>query len=122
MQFGFGLDEDEDGDVVIHNLKPGSPAFKSGEMNKGDKIQTVQWEGKEPIDVAGAGGSELSEILSASNHEKLILTVKKADGAISHVTLAKEKAEPGEDDNKVKSFLLKGNKTDGLYFFTCILH
>jgi carboxyl-terminal processing protease len=113
LQFGFGLKEDEAGDVVIQKLKPGSPAFKSGQLNKGDKIQSVQWEGKEPIDVSGAGGRELSEILSASNHEKLILTVKKADGAISHVTLAKEKAEPGEDDNKVKSFLLKGTKTIG---------
>jgi len=113
MQFGFKLDEDEDGEVVIDNLKPGSPAFKSGEMNKGDKIQTVQWEGKEPIEVSDASPAELSEILSADNHEKLNITIKKADGTIRHVSLMKEKAEPGDDDNRVKSFLLKGKKTIG---------
>ena len=113
MQFGFKLDEDNDGDAVIENLKPGSPAFKSGQLNKGDKIQAVQWDGKEPIDVSGAGSRELNDILSSNNHEKIILTIKKEDGTITHVTLAKEKAEPDEDDNRVKSFLLKGNKTLG---------
>jgi len=80
MQFGFQLDEDDEGDAVIENLKPGSPAFKSGQINKGDKIQFVQWDGREPIDVSGAGSRELNEILSTSNHEKIILTIKKADG------------------------------------------
>ena len=113
MQFGFQLDEDDEGDAVIENLKPGSPAFKSGQINKGDKIQFVQWDGREPIDVSGAGSRELNEILSTSNHEKIILTIKKADGTITHVNLAKEKAAPDEDDNKVKGFLLKGAKTIG---------
>jgi carboxyl-terminal processing protease len=113
LQFGFKLNEDDDGDVVIDNLKPGSPAFKSGQLNKGDKIQTIQWEGKEPIDVSGASPAELNQMLGANNHEKLTLTIKKADGTISHVSLVKEKAETGDDDNKVKSFLLKGKKIIG---------
>jgi len=113
MLFGFQLGEDDEGSAIIENLKPGSPAFKSGQLNKGDKIQYVQWEGKEPIDVSGAGSRELNEILGASNHEKVILTVKKADGSITRVTLAKEKTAPDEDDNKVKGFLLKGAKTLG---------
>src|SRR5207249_2443164 len=37
-EFGFEVDEADDEGVVISNLKPGSPAFKSGLLNKGDKL------------------------------------------------------------------------------------
>ena len=38
MAFGFTLKEEEDGSVKIGNLAPGSPALKSGQLNKADKI------------------------------------------------------------------------------------
>jgi len=41
MAFGFMLDEAEDGTVVINDIEPGSPAFKSGQINKGDKIESI---------------------------------------------------------------------------------
>ena len=113
LQFGFNLAESDDGAVTINNLKPGSPAFKSGQLNKGDKIQSIQWEGQEPIDVSGAGPDEINAMLDAANHTKLLLTVKKADGTLSKVGLAKEKAAGGEEEDRVKSFLLKGSKTIG---------
>ncbi len=113
MQFGFQLTENKNGDMVINNLKPGSPAFKSGQLNKGDIIQAVQWEGKEAIDLSGADREELHEIMSASNHEKLVFTVRKADGTKTSVSLLKEKMEQEEDENRVKGFLLKGEKRLG---------
>ena len=51
--FGFTLKEDDDGSVKIESLAPGSPAFKSGQLNKGDKIESVQWKDQKPIDVGG---------------------------------------------------------------------
>ena len=112
--FGFGLDEDEDGDVEISNLVPGSPAYQSGLLNKGDKIVAVQWEGKEPIDVSGADAREIGGILDQSNHDKATLTVKKPDGSTREVPLMKKKMEAGEEDNnRVKSFVLKGKKNIG---------
>lgn len=114
FRFGFVIDSDEENDgVVITNLKPGSPAFKCGLLNKGDKIMALQWEGKERIDVADASRQEVGAILNASNHDKILITVKKADGAMREITLQKEGIDPGEDDNRVKSFLLKGDKTVG---------
>ena len=112
FRFGFALKEDENGGIIINELEPGSPAFKCGLLNKGDKFQTLQWEGQNAIDVSDASGNELGEILSQSNHDKLTITVKKADGALRTVTLMKEQTD-ADDDNKVKSFLLKGSKTFG---------
>lgn len=113
FQFGFRVDESKDEGVEIDNLKPGSPAYKSGMLNKGDKLQSLQWEGQKAIDVSDASAQEISQILSASNHDKLQISVKKADGTSRQVTLQKEKTTDAEDDNRVRSFLLKGTKTIG---------
>ena len=113
MAFGFTLDNDKDENVVINELKPGSPAFKSGQLNKGDKILSIQWEGKEPMDVSAAGIAEIGAALSASNHDNAKLKIRKADGSIKEVTLWKEMLEDEDDENKVKSYLLKGSKTIG---------
>ena len=112
FRFGFAIKEDDNGGVIINGLEPGSPAFKCGMLNKGDKFQTLQWEGQNVIDVSDASAHELGEIFSQSNHDKIMITVKKADGTIRTVTLMKEQSD-ADDDNKVKSFLLKGNKTVG---------
>jgi carboxyl-terminal processing protease len=82
-------------------------------LNKGDKIQSLQWEGQKPIDVSDASKEEVSQILSASNRDKMILTIKKADGTLREVTLQKEKATDDGDDGRVRSFILKGGKTIG---------
>lgn len=115
MQFGFSLNNDEVG-TSISRLLPGSPAYKSGQLNKGDKIEALQWEGKEVINVSDASSNEISSILSAGINEKLTITVKKADGSVRQVTLQKEKAVD-DDDDKVKSFILKGDKTIGFISF-----
>jgi len=60
-----------------------------------------------------AAPEELGRSLSLSNHDKAVFKVKKADGTIREVTLWKETVEDTQDNNKVKSFLLKGSKTFG---------
>jgi carboxyl-terminal processing protease len=121
--FGFTLEDnnnngdgnDDDG-VKITTLKPGSPAFKSGLLNKGDKIISLQWEGKDAIDVSDANAEEISKILDESNHDKITFTIKKSDGSLRQVTLKKEQEDEtktNDDENKVRSFLLKGNKIIG---------
>jgi len=114
MGFGFKLDEDENGRVSINELQAGSPAFKSGQLNQGDMIESVQWEGKQAIDVTTASIEEVVRILSVSNHDKAVLKIKKADGSTRNVSLFKEQLEADEADaEKVKSYLLKGVKTIG---------
>ncbi|MBS1933725.1 MAG: PDZ domain-containing protein, partial [Bacteroidetes bacterium] len=114
LEFGFSLNEDEDGNPQIGHLQPGSPAFASGQINEGDKILSIKWDNKDAIDVSDAGIEELNHILAASGGDRVTITVRKTDGTTKQVTLHKEKVDADdEDDNKVKGFLLKGNKTVG---------
>jgi len=112
MAFGFQFKEENDGTVKIDNIAPGSPAFKSGQINKGDRIKSIQWGNQQPIDVSSSNLQQLYDVLSMSNHDKATMRIQKPDGSERTVALYKEKIDDQEDD-KVKSFLLKGNKNIG---------
>jgi carboxyl-terminal processing protease len=112
MQFGFSLTQGKEG-VEIAKLKPGSPAYRCGQMNVGDRILSLQWEDMEVVDVSDASTEEVNEMLSGENQKKLTLTLKKNDGSVRKIILQKEKAVLDDDLGKVKSFLLKGKRTVG---------
>jgi len=114
LRFGFGLDENENGEVTIGNLQPGSSAFKSGAINAGDKIIAIQEPGKTNIDVSSYDLPQLDSTISETKTDKLFLTVKKPDGTSRQVTLYKERFATEEDEeDKVQSYVLKGSKNIG---------
>jgi carboxyl-terminal processing protease len=116
LSYGLSLNEDDDGHATVGRLEPGGPAFQSGSLNDGDKILSVRWDGKEPIDVSDAGAAELSRVLSAEGGDKLTLNIRKTDGTTRQVSLKKQKVNTqamDEEEDKVKGFLLKGASTIG---------
>lgn len=113
MVFGFSFNDSKDGFIVINRLQPGSPAFKCGLLSVGDKIVSIQWENSPVIDIINATAIELEDILSKENHAKATITFMKADGTKRQVVLQKELNTENEDEEKVKSYLLKGTKTIG---------
>ncbi len=109
FRFGFRMKEDKGGGVLIDNLQPGSPAFKSGKLNKGDKFIAIKWAGKQTVDVSDISANEFSRLIQESNHDTITFTIKKTDGSVVQVPLLKEQqAQADDDDDKVKSFVLKG--------------
>lgn len=114
IAFGLTLKEDETGNVVIGRLTPGSPAFKSGGLNEGDKITAIQWPDRDPIDVSNAGLTEMNHILSTPlGGGNAIITVKKTDGTRRQVSLYKQRLDTEDDEEKVQGFVLKGSRTIG---------
>jgi len=111
FSFGMDLDENEAGDVYITRLVPGGPAWKSNELHKDDVLTELKWEGKEAIDLTGAESDEVEGILESSNSIKLDITVRTSTGMYKTVSLVKEKIR--EEDNIVKSYILKGDKKIG---------
>jgi carboxyl-terminal processing protease len=112
MQFGFSLNEGREG-TEIARLKPGSPAYRSGQIHEGDAILALQWEGKEEVDVSDGSPSEVNALISGDHPKNLTLTLKKTDGSIRKVTLRREKAVLDDDNGKVRSFILKGAHSIG---------
>lgn len=114
LRFGLGLDENEEGEVTISNLLPGSSAFKSGMINAGDKIITVQEPGKIPVNVSAFSLLQIDSVMNETKGERLILNVKKPDGTMKQVSLLKERFAAEEDEeDKVQGYVLKGSKNIG---------
>jgi carboxyl-terminal processing protease len=103
--FGLSVRENDNGDLEIDRLAPGSPAWKCGDLNKGDVLVKLAWEGKEPIDLAGADPAELSELLGSANNLRMDLTVRKANGIEKTASLTKEKMK--NEENSIQSVVLK---------------
>lgn len=111
LSFGLDFTENENGQVVIERLTPGGPAWKSGDLNKGDVLLSMLWEGKEAADMTGGTLEEAYDELEKPVNGKLLLKFQKADGTIKMVMLRKEKME--NEDNIVKGFVLQGEKKIG---------
>jgi len=118
FQFGFRMKDDKNGGVLIDNLEPGSPAYKSGKLNKGDKFMSLQWEGRKTVDVSDISMDDFIDLIDQSGHHKVLFTMKKTDGSVVQLTLEREQvaAGGGEDDGRVKSFVLKGKTTIGYIY------
>ena len=113
--FGFRVKADKNGGVLIDNLQPGSPAFKSGKLNKGDKFVTLQWDGSQPVDVSDMSIYDFNDLVDEGNNRRASFTVKKANGLLVQVSLEKQLAAD-DGDEKVKSFILKGNNNIGYIY------
>ncbi|HET6252509.1 MAG TPA: S41 family peptidase [Puia sp.] len=113
LSFGLTLTEDENGNPEIGKILAGGPAFQSGNLHEGDKILTVRWGDKEPIDVSAASLEETQTILADEGGTRVTLTVKKPDGTTRDVTLEKQLVNDGNDEDRVNGFVLNGARTVG---------
>ena len=111
LSFGLEFTENENGKVIIDRLTPGGPAWKSGDLNKGDILLTMVWEGKEVVDMTAATLEEAYDEMEKPIDGRLILKIQKADGTTRMVMLRKEKLE--NEENIVKGFVLQGEKKIG---------
>jgi carboxyl-terminal processing protease len=114
-KFVFGIAMKEQGNgVFIDRVQAGSPAFRTGVFSKGDQLTSVQWAGKEAIDLTDATLDEVNTLLDVSNHDAATFTVKKADGTVRQVSMSKEEApEEGLSLDRVKGWVLKGAQNIG---------
>ena len=107
--FGFDIDENEHEEVYITRILPGSPAWRSGGLNKGDVIISMRWAGQDAMDLSGADWEDISRLLADQNHKEIEIGVRKADGTTKLVWLEKQKI--AVEDDFVKSYVLDGGGT-----------
>lgn len=112
--FGFTIDEDGKGNVVISGLAPGGAAWRSGALHVSDLILAVRWQHEDRIDVSGMNIDDVNEILDGGRSEILEITVRSVDGSEKRVTLRKEKL--ASEQNVVQSFILRGDINAGYIY------
>ncbi|HET9430289.1 MAG TPA: carboxy terminal-processing peptidase, partial [Chitinophagaceae bacterium] len=108
--YGIVIDE-SDGKLVIKQLIPGGPAWKSGEVHRDDQVLQLRFDNGESIDASSLSAEELTEMLEESEAASMAVGIKKTDGTVKTIILPREKIET--EENSVKSFVLKGSKKIG---------
>ncbi len=109
--FGFQIEMNKLGDIIIASVIPGSNAWKTGMINSGDIIVKFETENKASIIIEENEISEVIDFLSNITNEKLIVTLLKADKKTVKVDLYREKLENVE--NSVQAFILQGKHKIG---------
>lgn len=78
-------------DIKIVEVLTGGPAWKSEELEVGDKIIKVAQEGDSiPTSIVGMRISDAVELIKGPKGTKVYLTVKKVDGTIQQVVLERD--------------------------------
>jgi carboxyl-terminal processing protease len=109
--FGIQFDESDKGGVIIYEVLPGSPAWVSGELNKGDEVLSLKLGDHEKLDLTTAGIEELNLMFAAFNDDELTLIIRKANGQTKEVVI--EQGLVYDDQDVIKSVLLDGEKKIG---------
>ena len=112
--FGFVLEQDGNGNVVISALAPGGAAWKSGALHVSDVLLSLQWQDQDAIDVRNMDIDDVNAVLEESEGEVLKMTVRSVDGTEKAVELKKEKL--ASDENVVQSFILNGPVKTGYIY------
>lgn len=79
------------GEIKVVDIVPGSPAWKSGMIEKGDVILSVAQEGNPPVSVTSMRLDDAVRLIRGKKGTKVTLTIKKIDGTIKDVELIRDK-------------------------------
>lgn len=91
IYYGIGaLLQDVDGKVRIGELMIGGPAWRSGQVEKGDVITAVAQEGEKAVNVEGYGIPEVVKLTRGKKNSRLTITFRKADGSLKQVTMLRD--------------------------------
>jgi carboxyl-terminal processing protease len=107
--FGIGAAlENEDGYCKIHQLLPGGPALRSGQLKPGDRIVAVAQSGEEPVDVTNMPLSRTVELIRGAKGTTVKLTILAAgaaDGSLAK-TVSLVRDEIKLEDQQAKARIL----------------
>ena len=85
---GAVLGIEDDGNCIVREVKPGSPADLSGHIRMNDKIVAVQQEGGEPIEVIGMKLRRIVDMIRGAKGTKVTLTILPHDAVDATQTRA----------------------------------
>jgi carboxyl-terminal processing protease len=100
--------EDKKGYATISELIIGGPAWKSKELEPGDKIIKVAQGKDEPVDIIGMLLDESIRLIRGKKGSTVVLTIKKKDNSIKRISIVRDVIEYGE--TFAKSVIIKNEK------------
>jgi carboxyl-terminal processing protease len=108
---GLVVSQNEKEEVVVEEIVPGGPAYKTKKVDKGDQLLKLAVQGKE-YSVNCASMETITDIVLSDTYKNVTLTLRKNDGTVYTVSLEKTKMKA--EDHSVYSFIIgEGNDRMG---------
>jgi carboxyl-terminal processing protease len=108
LTFGLYISMDEKEDLTVDEVIPGSSAYFTEKIDKGDQLLKIKYDDEE-YEIACSSMKKIEEIISSSDYKKADFTFRKKSGEIYNVRLRKKVMK--DYQNNVYSFILKKNNT-----------
>ena len=111
--FGIGAQlKEDDGKIKIATLISGGPAWKAGELKQEDEIIKVGQGNDEPVDVTGYSVTDAVKLIRGASKGSIVkLTIRRLDGTIKVLTIARDEIKL--DDTFAKSVIINGDHKVG---------
>lgn len=100
--------QDKKGYPTFSELIIGGPAWKSKEIDVGDKILKVGQGNEEPVNVVGMLLDDSIQLIRGKEDTQVVLVIQKKDGTIKSVKMTREEIEL--EESFVKSAILQDEK------------
>ena len=105
-QFSFGIStvKNENGNIVISYIAPGSPAFKNVDLEVNDIIKSIQCN-NDTLHAYCVSNEDVMAFINNDANETAVLKIKKSNGLIIDISLTKKRVEI--ENNSVRGYLIK---------------
>jgi carboxyl-terminal processing protease len=103
LSLGMTVNLNEKNEIIIHEIDPNGPAFKTGLIKKGDQIISVSNQ-KETLQVACASLESISTLIMSESNKNITLTLKRNSGKSFEVYIEKQVMK--DEENSVFSLII----------------
>ena len=108
LSLGMTVNLNEKNEIIIDEIDPNGPAFKTGQIKKGDQIVSISNQ-KETLQVSCSSLESISTMILSESNKNIILTLKRNSGKNFEVRIEKQVMK--DEENSVFSFIIgKENK------------
>jgi carboxyl-terminal processing protease len=102
LSLGLNVSLNEKNEIIVDEIDPNGPAFKTGKIKKGDRIIAVSNQ-KETLEVSCSSIESISTLMSSELNTTITLTLKRNSGKSFKVNIEKQVLK--DEENTVYSFI-----------------
>ncbi len=103
LSLGMTVNLNEKNEIIIDEIDPNGPAYKTGQIKKGDQILSVS-NHKETLQVSCASLESISTMILSESNKSITLTIKRNAGKSFDVFIEKQVMK--DEENSVFSFII----------------
>nr|WP_321244120.1 carboxy terminal-processing peptidase [uncultured Psychroserpens sp.] len=110
LSFGIITSKNDDGDIIIVHITPGSAAFNNGNFEVNDVIKSLSTK-TETLETYCVSNQDVMSFSSDKNHNTVTFKIKKQNGTLQSIELTKTKTKT--EENTVSGYIIEDKSKVG---------